>query len=172
MVDYPPDIINSGYKDECMNNRVAVLISAEIPELCEELDLLRSITQDLNTDIEDYKNQINLNDLGDWKLLIWINLRNTNGIGIFKRVRRFSSDKEFEISISITVPNSEEVHYGISDMTGVYVPLDIKNFYVLHPCFSEYDDLYHYILESARRAIDTAFTHGFTCNGKRIKMSL
>ena len=151
------------------NNQVTVLISVEIPELCGERDLLRSIEQDLNAYIENCNKQINLNDLGDWKLLIWINLRNTNGIGIFKRAKRFPSDKEFEISISITVPNSEEARYGISDMTGVYVPLDIKKFYVLRPCFSEYDDLYHYIFESAKQAINTAFTYGFTCNGKRIK---
>ena len=162
-------IINSGYKDECMNNQYAVLISSEIPELG-ELDLLRSIYRELNGYMEDYNNQINLDDLGDWKLLIQINLRNTNGgIGIFKRAKRFPSNKEFEISISIPVPNLEEARYGISDMTGIYIPLNIKNFYILSPCFSKYDNLYHYILESAKQAIDAAFTYGFTCNGKRIK---
>lgn len=91
------------------------------------------------------------------------------GIGIFKRAKRFPSNKEFEISISIPVPNLEEARYGISDMTGIYIPLNIKNFYILSPCFSKYDNLYHYILESAKQAIDAAFTYGFTCNGKRIK---
>ena len=67
------NIINSGYKDECMNNQYAVLISSEIPELG-ELDLLRSIYRELNGYMEDYNNQINLDDLGDWKLLIQINL--------------------------------------------------------------------------------------------------
>lgn len=163
------NIINSGYKDECMNNQYAVLISSEIPELG-ELDLLRSIYRELNGYMENYNNQINLDDLGDWKLLIQINLRNTNGgIGIFKRAKRFPSNKEFEISISIPVPNLEEARYGISDMTGIYIPLNIKNFYILSPCFSKYDNLYHYILESAKQAIDAAFTYGFTCNGKRIK---
>jgi hypothetical protein len=80
-----------------MNNQYAVLISSEIPELG-ELDLLRSIYRELNGYMEDYNNQINLDDLGDWKLLIQINLRNTNGgIGIFKRAKRFPSNKEFEI---------------------------------------------------------------------------
>ena len=50
-----------------------------------------------------------------------------------------------------------------------YIPLNIKNFYILSPCFSKYDNLYHYILESAKQTIDAAFTYGFTCNGKRIK---
>ena len=137
-----------------MNNQYAVLISSEIPELG-ELDLLRSIYRELN---------------GYCNLLIQINLRNTNGgIGIFKRAKRFPSNKEFEISISIPVPNLEEARYGISDMTGIYIPLNIKNFYILSPCFSKYDNLYHYILESAKQTIDAAFTYGFTCNGKRIK---
>lgn len=56
--------------------------------------------------------------------------------------------------------------------TTYYVPLNIKNFNVLNPCFSGYADMRHYILESARRAIDTAFSYGFICNGKRIKKSL
>ncbi len=152
-----------------MNNQVTVLISVEIPELCGERDLLRSIEQNLNTYIEDCNKQINLDDLGDWKLLIQINLRNTNGIGIFKRAKRFPSNKEFEISISIPVPNSEEARYGISDMTGIYTPLNTKNFYILPPCFSKYGNLYQYIWESIKQAIDAAFIYGFTCNGKRIK---
>ena len=60
-----------------MNNQYAVLISSEIPELG-ELDLLRSIYRELNGYMEDYNNQINLDDLGDWKLLIQINLRNSS----------------------------------------------------------------------------------------------
>ena len=155
-----------------MDNQVAVTISTEIPELCEGLDQLRKITHELNAYIEVYKNKINLNDLTDWKLLIWINLRNTNGIGIFKRARRSPSDKEFQISISITLPNSEDACYGISNMTGVYVPLNVKNFHVLDPCFNEYDNLHSYIFESAIQAINTAFTYGFTCNGKRIKVKM
>ena len=96
-----------------MNNQYAVLISSEIPELG-ELDLLRSIYRELNGYMEDYNNQINLDDLGDWKLLIQINLRNTNGgIGIFKRAKRFPSNKEFEISISIPVPNLEEARWQL-----------------------------------------------------------
>ena len=71
-----------------MNNQVTVLMSAEIPELCEELDLLRSVAQDLNADMADCKSRVNLNDLGDWNLVIQINLRNTNGIRIFKRFAR------------------------------------------------------------------------------------
>lgn len=154
-----------------MNNQYAVLISSEIPELG-DLDLLCSIYRELNGYMEDYNNQINLDDLGDWKLLIQINLRNTNGIGIFKRAKRFPSNKEFEISISIPVPNSEEARYGISDIMGIYTPLNTKNFYILPPCFSKYDNLYHYIFESAKQAIDAAFTYGFTCNGKRIKKKM
>lgn len=78
-----------------MNNQYAVLISSEIPELG-ELDLLRSICRELNGYMEDYNNQINLDNLGDWKLLIQINLRNTNGIGIFKRAKRFPSKKSLK----------------------------------------------------------------------------
>ena len=124
-----------------MNNQYAVLISSEIPELG-ELDLLRSIYRELNGYMEDYNNQINLDDLGDWKLLIQINLRNTNGgIGIFKRAKRFPSNKEFEISISIPVPNLEEARYGISDMTGIYIPLGEFYQFNLSSCIRQQNSL-------------------------------
>ena len=46
-----------------MNNQYAVLISSGIPELG-ELDLLRLICRELNGYMEDYNNQINLDNLG------------------------------------------------------------------------------------------------------------
>ena len=51
-----------------MNNQYAVLISSEIPELG-ELDLLCSIYRELNGYMEDYNNQIKLDDLREWKLI-------------------------------------------------------------------------------------------------------
>ena len=65
-----------------MNNQYAVLISSGIPELG-ELDLLRLICRELNGYMEDYNNQINLDNLGDWKLLIQINLRKSDGSLLF-----------------------------------------------------------------------------------------
>ena len=71
--------------------------------------------------------------------------------------------------IFITLPNLDEALFCISDISGIYYTLNIKNLYILSPCFSKYDNLYHYILESAKQAIDAAFTYGVTCNGKRKK---
>lgn len=112
----------------------------------------------------------NIIDLEDWNLLILINIRSTNGIGVFKRARRYPSDKEFEISISLTIPNEDEAIYGLSKVKdGFYFPLNEKKFYLLEPNFKNYSNLYEYVLDSSKRAIDLAFKQGFTCNGKRIK---
>ena len=51
---------------------------------------------------------------------------------------------------------------------GFYVPLNNNNFYVLEPNFENYSNLYGYILESSKLAIDLAFTKGISCNGKKI----
>lgn len=150
-----------------MDKKIKILMAIEIPGLFTLLDM-SSMHQELDTYIENYSNLINISDLEDWKLLIFVNLRNTNGIGIFKRARRYPSEKEFDISISMTVPDFQEAHYGISNKNGFYVPLDDKKFYILQPYFAKYDDLHHYILETAKQAVDAAFTYGFTCNGKRI----
>ena len=113
---------------------------------------------------------INIQDLMDWSLLIWVIFRSINGIGVFKRARRYSSDKEFEFSISVTIPNDNQALYGLSKVKeAFYTPLNDKNFYILKFNFENYNNLYEYILESSKLAIDLAFTKGITCNGKKIK---
>ena len=103
--------------------------------------------------------------------MIRVTLRSTNGIGVFKRAMRYPSDKEFEFSISVAIPNEKEALYGVSKKVeeAFYVPLNDKNFYVLEPNFENYSNLYEYILESSKLAIHLAFTKGISCNGKKIK---
>ena len=102
--------------------------------------------------------------------MIRVTLRSTNGIGIFKRAMRYPSDKEFEFSISVTIPNEKEASYGVSKKVeeAFYVPLNDKNFYILERNFENYSNLYEYILESSKLAIHLAFTKGISCNGKKI----
>lgn len=152
-----------------MDEKVRVLFQIEIPNLDEDINT-SSIRKELNDYIKGFIPQINIVDLGDWNLLILINIRSTNGIGVFKRARRYPSDKEFEFCISLTIPNEDEAIYGLSKVKdGFYFPLNEKNFYLLEPNFKNYSNLYEYVLDSSKRAIDLAFNQGFTCNGKRIK---
>lgn len=152
-----------------MDEKVRVLLPIEIPNLDKDVDI-SSIEQELNNYVKGLLPQINVIDLGDWNLLILINIRSTNGIGVFKRAGRYPSDKEFEISISLAIPNEDEAIYGLSKVKeGFYFPLNEKKFYLLEPNFKNYSNLYEYVLDSSKRAIDLAFNQGFTCNGKRIK---
>jgi hypothetical protein len=152
-----------------MTEKIRVLMPIEIPNLDEDVDMT-SIWRELNDYVKILTSQINIQDLGEWYLLILVNSRSTNGIGVFKRSRRYPSDKEFEISISISIPDEEQAHYGLAKVKEeLSTPLNDKNFYILNPDFENYHNLYQYILESSKRAIDLAFTQGFTCNGKKIK---
>ena len=152
-----------------MDEKVRVLMPIEIPRLDEDVDMA-SIRRELNDYVKALIPQINIQDLGDWNLLVLVNSRATSGIGVFKRARRFPSDNEFEISISISIPDDEQAPYGLSKAKeGFYIPLNDINFYILKPYFENYHNLYQYILESSKRAIDLVFTQGFTCNGKKIK---
>ena len=151
------------------SEKVRVLMPIEIPNLDRDIDTT-AICRELNDYAKALIPQVNIQDLGNWNLLILVNSRATNGIGFFKRVRRYPSDKEFEISISIAIPDDERACYGLAKVKESYsLPLSDKNFHILKPHFENYQNLYQYILESSKRAIDLAFTHGFTCNGKKIK---
>ncbi|MDR2905921.1 MAG: immunity 9 family protein, partial [Helicobacteraceae bacterium] len=107
-----------------MDEKVRVLLPTEIPNLDEDVDIT-SIAQGLNDYVKALIAQINIQDLDEWNLLILVNARYTNGVGVFKRARRYPSDKEFEISISITIPNDDEAPYGLSKVKdGFYMPLN------------------------------------------------
>ena len=151
-----------------MNEKIRVSLQIEIPQLNEYVDI-NSIRQRLNDYVNFSASYVNVQVLIDWKLLIRVTFRYTNGIGVFKRAIRYPSDKEFEFSISVTIPNDTEALYGISKVNeAFYIPLNDKNFYVLEPNFKMYNNLYEYILENSKLAIDMAFTKGIVCNGKRL----
>lgn len=148
---------------------IQVLFSIEIPQMDEyvKIDYIR---RELNNYAK--ANFINLNteDLADWSVLIKILFQRTDTIGIAKRTARYPSDKEVSIYIAIPIPDNEQVKYGLSIVKEAYSKINNPKYsYVFLPEFSNYDDLDSYILESSRKAIDFAFTKGFTCNGKKIK---
>lgn len=152
-----------------MSEKIRVLVGCEIPGFSGEVDLF-SIDEELNSYTKTIMSFLNINDLNDWSILISVVLRSTNGIGIYKRIKRYPSDKEFEISISVTVPDDKQAVYGFYGVReGFYLPMDETKFYFLHPNFEEYNSLQDYILSSAKNAIALSFQHGFTCNGKKIK---
>ncbi|WP_071783306.1 Imm9 family immunity protein [Leminorella grimontii] len=154
-----------------MSEKIRVLTPCEIPGLANEVDLF-SINKALNSYVETILASINIRDLGDWSILISVTSRSTNGIGVYKRIRRYPSDKEFEISISLTIPDDKQAEYGSSRVNeGFYLPLDDKKFYILPPDFDGYNCLWDYIFCSAKHAIDLAFQHGFTCNGEKIEFN-
>ena len=152
-----------------MDEKVKVSLQIEIPRLSEDVDI-DSVREGLNEYVKSIISRINVADLEDWRLLIRVTLRSTNGIGVFKRAMHYPSDKEFEVSISVAIPNEKEALYGVSKKVeeAFYVLLNDKNFYVLEPNFENYSNLYEYILESSKLAIHLAFTKGISCNGKKI----
>ena len=107
-----------------MDKKVKVSLQIEIPRLSEDVDI-DSVREGLNEYVKSIISRINVADLEDWRLLIRITLRSTNGIGVFKRAMRYPSDKEFEFSISVAIPNEKGAVYGVSKKVeeAFYVPL-------------------------------------------------
>ena len=66
-----------------MDDKVKVLLQIEIPRLNEDVDIA-SIRKILNEYVKSLIPRINIQDLKDWSLLIWVACRSTNGIGVFK----------------------------------------------------------------------------------------
>lgn len=153
-----------------MNKKMKVSMPIEIPQLDEDVNV-DLIEQKLNEFLDLFSDEINVDDIEDWNILILITLRSTDSIGVFKRIRRYSSDKEIEISISIPIPKDTQIDYGLKKVEDAfYLPLNNKNFYILMPEFNNYLNLFEYILESSKKAIQLAFTNGISCNGKKINL--
>lgn len=152
-----------------MNERIRVLMPVEVPRLDENIDI-RSIWLELNTYIKTIEPRINFYDLEDWRLLVNVLAQRSDVIGVAKRVARFPSDKEYVIYMSIPIPDDEQIAYGLPCVKKAFFKEKNEKYsYILKPSFGCYDNLYQYILESSKRAIDFAFTNGVKCNGKIIK---
>jgi hypothetical protein len=152
-----------------MDEKIRVLMPIEVPRLDEDVDI-HSIWIELNTYVKALEHIINLQDVGDWRLLINVLAQRTDAISIAKRVARFPSDKEYVIYMSTPIPDDDQAAYGLPSVKEAFFKEKSEKYsYILDPDFDSYDNLYQYILESSKRAIDFAFTHGFTCNSKKIK---
>lgn len=151
-----------------MFKKVRVSVRSEIPNFHEDEDL-DFIERELNNYMKILIPKINIQDLGDWRVLVLVHVRNTDAIGAFKLSRWYPSDSEYEISVSIPIPDDKQASYGFDKANEGFFSALNDRFYILEPSFENYDNLYNYILESSKQAISLAFTKGIVCGGKKIK---
>ncbi|MFG0410011.1 Imm9 family immunity protein [Pseudomonas sp. FYR_11] len=154
-----------------MHPSIRCAIHNESPKTKNAIDLFE-IMHTINNHITHELQKINTEDLNDWNILILVTIRNTNTIGVFKHTRRYPSDKELELSISIPVPNEEQAPYGLPPKnSGFFFPIDEKKAHTITPEYLRYDDLREYIIESIKSAIAKAFEIGITFHGRKIQFS-
>jgi len=150
--------------------KIRVLMPSEKLHFWENVNGL-DIHEKLNLFVESLVPKINISALDGWLLTISIMSRSSDRIGIAKRMAKFPSDKEYEIYISIPIPDKNEIKYGIGEQ--VHPPffkfVNEKHSYAIEPRFDAYENLDDYVLETAKSAINFAFTKGFTCKGVKIK---
>jgi len=132
-----------------------------------------SIGKKITTYIESILPRINMEDLSGWRLTFHISYFYADLIGVFKKFFRYPSDKQYEISIAIPIPDNTQAPYGMPPVedrrVGDFHSIRSDRFHPLDPEYDKYDNLDQYILASAIKAIDLGFTKGFTCYGKKIK---
>ena len=152
-----------------MDSTIRVLMPTEVPGVCDHADY-PALEVALERHVDTLRSRLDLDVLAGWLLTLWINSRSTDGIGVSKRVRRYPSACEFVISISVPVPDSEQVSWGVGPPARppFFHPLDAKHFWMLAPQFERYDSLAAFVLDASRQAIELAFTKGMTCHGRRI----
>ena len=75
-----------------MDDKVKVLLQIEIPRLNEDVDIA-SIRKILNEYVKSLIPRINIQDLKDWSLLIWVAYRSTNWN------RRFLNEQDVTLQI-------------------------------------------------------------------------
>jgi len=153
--------------------QVGIGLGIEVIGLTDFADVF-SINKKITTYVESILPRINTEDLSGWRLQFHISYLPTDFIAVYKQFRRYPSDREYVISISIPIPDNTQAPYGMP--TGANGKISFfcrsvsgKHCHLLDPEYGQYVNLDQYILASVIKAIDLGFTKGFTCYGKKIK---
>ncbi|MBB6579524.1 hypothetical protein HNP33_003637 [Comamonas odontotermitis] len=153
-----------------LKNKIRALTPSQIPNFQDDIDF-DEVEAKINEFIQEIAPRLNLQDIKDWRILINILYRVTDEIGVFKRITRYPSDKEFQLSISIPIPNESQAIYGLSKIKNYSLTPLTANFYSLKPNFEKYSTMEEFILKSSAAAISFAFENGVSCNGKKIRFN-
>lgn len=131
------------------------------------------ITKQANKHIETITPFINIDDLGEWRLLMYFVFNHGDVVGIGKRCGSYPSDKEKVWSIGIPVPDLKQAVYGLSEKHFVRAGIDRRAEFndPVEARFSDYPDLQTCIAANVIRGLDAAFQRGVTIAGKRIKLT-
>ena len=157
-----------------MTEQVRILLPTQVVGVEEIVDY-RAIWMELNRYMQGHKDSLNLDILDGWRLLfsiLSIPALPSDKIAVLKRIRRYPSDKEFEVALYIPIPCDNEAPYGMASVRGSIMapPVDEKKFYSITPDYGAYTTLHDYVLESGKRALHLAFTAGLTINGVKLKL--
>ena len=152
-----------------MNTKnVEFSISNEIPGLTSRLNTF-SIEEHLQEKWLNWMSRVNSEDLGEWTLIFYFVLRATNGVGIFKKNRRYPSDKKIELPISISIPTPDDASYGaIEAKQAFFHPMNEKEFHLLDIPYSRFNNLMDYIYFSCEASVERSLIQKITINGKKI----
>jgi|GEM_PF-923804 len=134
-----------------------------------------SIYKKIATYVASILPRVNIEDMSGWRLALTINPACTDFIAIYKKFKPLPSIKEYEILISIPIPDNIQVPYGMptgrNGTIGVFRSARGTGCHLLDPEYDKYANLEQYFLISAIKAIDLGFTKGLPCDGKEIKFS-
>jgi len=141
----------------------------QVIDLHKHIDF-REIEPKFNDFIQSKYSHLNLEDLNEWKAIMYATYAYASTLRVFKRPRRYPSDKEVEIPLIIPIPDLTQAEYGIGNGGDeIYEQLDASKNFIIETDFSKYNNLRDYVYESVIRCIEESFKQGFTVNGKKIK---
>ena len=157
-----------------MTEQVRVAMPTQVVGVKESADY-KAIWTELNQYAQEHRDRLNLEILDGWRLLfdiLSVPALPSSAIGVLKRVRRYPSDKEFEVALVMPIPSDRDAPYGLASVSSSILarPVDETKFHNLAPQYDAYKTLDEYVLESGKRALHLAFTAGLVMNGKKLKL--
>jgi hypothetical protein len=136
----------------------------------------KEITNQVRLEVDSVLEAFDDPKLTDWYLYFRFRYNNCKGILISLSSRSIPKERFREIIIHIPVPTNDKVPWGVDKEQHVYQDenhLDhmIDNFSVLEVDIYKFTNRNDYVLDCMQRTVKFCFEHGFTVNGKKIKVN-
>ncbi|ENX58605.1 MULTISPECIES: Imm9 family immunity protein [Acinetobacter] len=151
--------------------KIRVLSYIGVMKLNDVVDI-NAIEALANKYIETLTPSINTEDLGEWRLLMYLVFNHGDVIGLGKCCVTYPSDKEKSWSIGIPVPDLKQAAYGLEEKHFVRTSVDRRAEFhdPVNAKFADYSDLQTCLATNVIRGLEAAFLRGVTIAGKRIKL--
>lgn len=133
----------------------------------------KEVREEIKAEVDNVLRHAKYEVQDDWEIQFIFRCNMVKQLLVYTRSKSYIKEKYKEITIHIPIPSKGEIDWGVRKEQEIYDKnhLDniIGNFDRMDVDYQLYGDMYHYIIDSMRRAIMHCFAKGFTINGVKLK---